>query len=100
MPHETRRSRLSRESAPPNENPSEQLLPLSELESGQQATFVELRGGWGMKGRITSLGFTPGVSILMIQNYGWGPLIVEVRGTRVALGRHEANRILVQRSPS
>ncbi|RCK76960.1 MAG: Ferrous iron transport protein A [Anaerolineae bacterium] len=77
---------------------ADQPLPLSELASGEQATFLELRGGWGVKGRLTSLGFTPGVPILMVQNYGWGPLIVEVRGTRVALGRHEAKRILVQRS--
>lgn len=77
---------------------SNQLLPLSELANGEQATFVELRGGRGVRGRLTSLGFTPGVSILMVQNYGWGPLIVEVRGTRVALGRHEAKKILVQRS--
>lgn len=79
---------------------SGKLLPLSELTSGEKATFVELRGGWGVKGRLTSLGFTPGVPILMVQNYGWGPVIVEVRDTRVALGRHEAKRILVERSQS
>jgi len=77
---------------------ADQPLPLSELASGEQATFVELRGGRGVRGRLTSLGFTPGVPIIMVQNYGWGPLIVEVRGTRVALGRHEAKHILVQRS--
>ncbi|NMD30963.1 MAG: ferrous iron transport protein A, partial [Chloroflexi bacterium] len=42
------------------------------------------------------LGFTPGVQITMIQNYGWGPLIVIVRGTRVALGRGEASQIIVE----
>ncbi|MCX8061017.1 MAG: ferrous iron transport protein A [Anaerolineales bacterium] len=86
-------------SNPPHKEPaSNPLLPLSELSSGEIATFVELRGGRGVKGRLTSLGFTPGVPILMVQNYGWGPLIVEVRATRVALGRHEAERIFVQRS--
>jgi len=48
-------------------------------------------------GRMTSLGFTPGVDLEMTQNYGRGPLLVTVRGTRVALGRHEAERLLVQR---
>ena len=33
----------------------------------------------------------------MTQNYGRGPLIVMVRGTRVALGRGEAAQIFVDR---
>jgi Fe2+ transport system protein FeoA len=33
----------------------------------------------------------------MTQNYGRGPLIVIVRGTRVALGRSEAAKIVVER---
>ncbi|MBN2258528.1 MAG: ferrous iron transport protein A [Anaerolineaceae bacterium] len=35
----------------------------------------------------------------MTQNIGYGPLIVTVRGTRVALGRREAAKILVEREP-
>lgn len=100
MSHYTRRRLFFKRQQPLREVSPDQLLPLSELASGEKGTFVELRGGWGMKGRLTSLGFTPGVSVSMVQNYGWGPLIVEVRGTRVALGRHEAQRILVQRSGS
>jgi ferrous iron transport protein A len=46
--------------------------------------------------RLASLGFTPGARIAMTQNYGRGPLIVTVRGTCVALGRGEAEQILVQ----
>ncbi|MCS6907320.1 MAG: FeoA family protein [Anaerolineales bacterium] len=92
------KSWLFKRNRPGREPPSGALLPLSELASGERATFVELRGGRGVKGRLTALGFTPGVAILMVQNYGWGPLIVEVRDTRVALGRHEAEHILVRRS--
>ena len=47
--------------------------------------------------RLASLGFTPGVTINMTQNFGRGPLIVTVRGTRVALGRGEAAKIIVER---
>jgi ferrous iron transport protein A len=45
---------------------------------------------------LASLGFTPGTLVNMSQNYGRGPLIVTVRGTRVALGRGEAERIVVR----
>lgn len=100
MPHSTLRRLFFKGHHPVRDFSSDRLLPLSELASGEKATFVDLRGGWGLKGRLTSLGFTPGVPILMVQNYGWGPVIVEVRDTRIALGRHEARRILVQRSQS
>lgn len=100
MPSDTFRNWFFKRQRPLKAKPSDRLLPLSELANGEKATFVDLRGGWGLKGRLSSLGFTPGVPILMVQNYGWGPLIVEVRDTRVALGRHEANRIWVERSPA
>jgi ferrous iron transport protein A len=72
-------------------------LPLSDLKPGEHATLIEIHAGRGALGRMTSLGFTPGVDLEMTQNYGRGPLLVTVRGTRVALGRHEAERLLVQR---
>jgi len=31
----------------------------------------------------------------MVQNFGRGPIIVMVRGTRIALGRGEAQKIIV-----
>lgn len=98
MPQHHRRRGFFKEHPAAVSISANQPLPLSELASGEQATFVELCSGRRLSGRLTSLGFTPGVLIAMVQNYGWGPLIVEVRGTRVALGRREAKHILVQRS--
>jgi Fe2+ transport system protein FeoA len=31
----------------------------------------------------------------MVQNFGHGPLIVNIRGTRIALGRGEAAKVVV-----
>ena len=69
---------------------------LTELITGEQATVLSFEGGRAMNNRLTSLGFTPGVKINVVQNYGRGPLIVTVRGSRVALGRGEAQKIIVQ----
>ena len=57
-----------------------------------------IRGGHNFLSRLASLGFTPGARLQVVQNYGHGPIIVNVRDTRVALGRGEAAKILV--SPS
>lgn len=73
------------------------LQLLSEMTVGEAANIVFFKGGRTINNRLTSLGFTPGVHINMIQNYGHGPLIVTVRGTRVALGRGEAANIIVER---
>lgn len=73
-------------------------IPLAELSVNEHATILSLAGGRVLTNRLASLGFTPGAQVDMTQNYGRGPLIVIVRGTRVALGRGEAAKILVKRS--
>lgn len=73
-------------------------ISLTELSVDHQATILAFNIGTVEATRLVSLGFTPGAEISMSQNYGRGPLIVTVRGTRVALGRMEAASIFVQRS--
>jgi len=72
-------------------------VPLSALRAGEQGVVVELSAGRGLLARMASLGFTPGASVTVLQNFGRGPLIALVRDTRIALGRGEAGRILVRR---
>jgi len=73
------------------------LVPLNALRPGEVGIVQSLHGGRGFVSRLASLGFTPGVQVMMIQNFGHGPLIVLIRDTRVALGRGEAGKILVMR---
>lgn len=79
------------------QNIPSQNLTLSEVKTGEHVLFINIQEGKGVASRLTSLGFTPGVAIEMIQNYGHGPLVVNIRGTRVALGRHEAQSIHVHK---
>jgi ferrous iron transport protein A len=70
---------------------------LIHLAVNDRATILDLTIGRMEVTRLASLGFTPGAVVNMTQNYGRGPLIVVVRGTRVALGRSEAAKIIVER---
>jgi len=72
-------------------------ISLTELSVDKHATILAFNFGNVEAVRLASLGFTPGAEVSMSQNYGRGPLIVSVRGTRVALGRVEASKILVER---
>ena len=71
-------------------------ISLTELPNNDLATILAFHIGSIETTRLVSLGFTPGVEVSMTQNYGRGPLIVTVRGTRVALGRIEAAKIFVE----
>jgi len=73
------------------------LLRLSELKAGEEATLQGFDAGHGLISRLSALGFTPGAQVTMLQNIGHGPLIVKVRDTRIALGRGEAMKVRVKR---
>jgi ferrous iron transport protein A len=72
-------------------------VPLSALDPGEKGVVVAMNGGRGVLCRMTSLGFTPGAEVTIVQNFGRGPLIARVRDARIALGRGEAGRIYVRR---
>ncbi|MHA2025770.1 MAG: FeoA family protein [Candidatus Thorarchaeota archaeon] len=46
--------------------------------------------------RLLDLGLTKGCSFKVIQSLGRGPVLVEVRGTRIALGHGLASQVLVE----
>ena len=82
---------------PPLPKPGDGSVPLDTLYAGEQGVVVTMDGGRGLLCRMTSLGFTPGAEVTVVQNYGRGPLIARVRDARIALGRGEAGRIYVRR---
>ncbi len=71
-------------------------IALADLRTDWCATIRSFSTGRLEMARLASLGFTPGAQVSMTQNFGRGPLIVTVRGTRVALGRGEAAQIFVE----
>jgi ferrous iron transport protein A len=76
---------------------SHNTTTLNNLAPGEVGVVHELAGGWGFMSRLATLGFTPGAKLTMVQNFGHGPLIVNIRGTRIALGRGEAGKVHVTR---
>ncbi|MDI6856982.1 MAG: FeoA family protein [Dehalococcoidia bacterium] len=73
------------------------VVPLGALLPGQRGTIVNLSGGRAFVSRCLALGCTPGTRVRMERNNGRGPVIVVVRGARLALGRGEAMRVQVTR---
>jgi ferrous iron transport protein A len=71
--------------------------PLTDLKTGEHAVLDGIHTERAVTARLSSLGLTPGVEIEMTQNYGHGPLVITVRGTRIAIGRHEAQCATVRK---
>jgi len=73
-------------------------MSLIELPIGIGAQIVELRGGFGMQRHLISLGVVPGKIIHKITSHPiGGPIVIEIEGARVAVGRGIARRIMVKR---
>ena len=69
---------------------------LGALPDGAAGWVRQLGGGREFAGRMAALGFTLGVNVTVIRRVDGGPLIVEVRDTRVALGHDEADLVFVE----
>lgn len=79
------------------ETAADRAVAVGELRPDQVGIIVDLSGGRSFMARLLALGCSPGAEVKVVHNSGHGPLIVSVRGTRVALGRGEAERLLVKR---
>jgi Fe2+ transport system protein FeoA len=72
------------------------MSTLGHLPAGALAKVTALPPGRGLAGRLIALGLTPGSEVCVLQNRGHGPVIVEVHGARVALGRGQAEKVTVE----
>lgn len=70
-------------------------VPLSSLPAGSRARVVDIRGGYGFRRRLFEMGLTPNTVVEVLAN-SWGPILVRVRGTVIAIGRGMAHKILVE----
>ena len=71
-------------------------MPLIMLPEGAQASVVEVHGGRGLCRRLAEMGFNVGDKVRMIKNHRPGPVVVEVKDSRVALGRGVTMKIMVE----
>ena len=82
---------------PMENNPYKQRAkPLSMLSENEEATIAEIRGGRGLVRRLLDMGFTYGTKIKMLHSSSSGPVLVSLRGSRVALGRGVTMKIYVK----
>jgi len=69
--------------------------PLAMLPQGSSVKVIRIVGGKGIIRRLIEMGFTPGENVKILHSDFSGPILVNVKGSRVALGRGVAMKIIV-----
>ncbi|MEN2984279.1 MAG: FeoA family protein [Dictyoglomaceae bacterium] len=68
---------------------------LLEMNKGEKGKILSIKGGRGRIVRLAELGIIPGEEIILMQK-SFGPVIVKVKDTNLALGRVLAQNIIVE----
>jgi len=72
-------------------------LTLADIQPGVEAVVRGVVAGYGLARRLADMGIVPGTVVRVVRrNAMMGPVEVEVRGTRLLLGRGVAARVLVE----
>ena len=73
-------------------------MPLGALTVGTEAKITRIYGGRGIVRRLSEMGFTPGTKVKIVHNHNpyVGPVLVEVKDSRIALGRGVSMKIMVE----
>ncbi len=69
------------------------IMPLSMAARGERVRVVRFLGGHKMQNKLTSMGITIGDVVEVINNTG--PYIIHARGSRLALGKGLAHKVMV-----
>ena len=71
-------------------------MPLMMLQKGETGIIAQkVMGGQGVCRRLTELGLIPGTRIEMVNKINGGPVIIRVKGSKLAIGRGLASKIRV-----
>jgi Fe2+ transport system protein FeoA len=73
------------------------LSEISEISDRTELKILEIAGGWGVRRHFNQIGIQPGDCVRVVRRAPFGgPVLIENRGTRVAVGRKMAEKIQVE----
>lgn len=69
---------------------------LSSVNPGENVTLIDIEGGKGIRTKLHSMGLLPGVTIRVLNQSGYGPVMIAVKDSRLAIGHGMAGKIIVE----
>ena len=73
-------------------------MPLAIARPGEEVTIVDIRAGRGLTRRLADMGLTPETTIRVISSHMPGPILIDLRGSRLVLGFGVAQKVMVERT--
>ncbi|RLB91454.1 MAG: hypothetical protein DRH50_11055 [Deltaproteobacteria bacterium] len=70
-------------------------MPLAIVQAGRWVRIVTVNAGHRLQNRLAAMGLVPGVEIKVLRNSMNGPFLIEVKGSRIMLGRRMSQKIIV-----
>jgi ferrous iron transport protein A len=72
-------------------------MTLDMIDMGREVEIRDLNGGHESTRKLLSMGLYPGERVMVVRNSSLGgPILVEVCGNRVAIGRGIASKVVVE----
>lgn len=73
------------------------MIPIGFLDEGDVAEIFQIKGGRGVVLRMNELGFYPGSRVRILKNVKAGPVLIELKGGKIAIGRGVAMKIFCKK---
>jgi ferrous iron transport protein A len=73
-------------------------MPLAMVPPGEAVTVAYVQAGCGLSRRLADMGLTPGTVLKVIRGDGAGPILIDIRGSRLMLGVGVAHRVMVEKA--
>ncbi len=74
-----------------------QQLTLDQIKNDKEVVVVKIEGGWRIRQRLNQMGIHPNDRILIKRSGAMGgPILIQIHGTDVAIGRGMARKIVVK----
>lgn len=70
-------------------------ISLNKVSNNDNVRIHSIDSGCGAKKRLTELGFVRNEYVRILNKSLFGPLVVDLKGSRIAIGYGEAKKILV-----
>ncbi len=73
-------------------------VPLSSIKAGRKVTLANIEANDSLRSRLAAMGMVPNTQIVVVSNASPGPFVVNVKGSKIALGRGMAERVMVEQA--
>ena len=91
------KSQINKADIKPNQMINENdAIKLTSAKLGTHYKITEIQGGCEVKTRLASMGILPGQAIRVLNPGSFGPTMILVKGSRVALGNGVSHKILIK----